>query len=153
MAVTKMEQNHAGTRDYRWFAAVFFIFRLNMIWLLFVKDHTVATNIIVGIFILQTTLTAALQPYKSYVTHYNVVNVVFLLFLTLSTISFLGVIFSSQMSPQSISYLPLCAVQFPYCMPSLSPATGFTGVECLGQVLLLRFNAWRRNCRDHPGPN
>ena len=30
-----------GTRDYRWFAA---IFRLNMIWLLFVKDHTVATN-------------------------------------------------------------------------------------------------------------
>ena len=76
-----------GTRDYRWFAA---IFRLNMIWLLFVKDHTVATNIIVGIFILQTTLTAAVQPYKSYVTHYNVVNVVFLLFLTLSTISFFG---------------------------------------------------------------
>ena len=151
------DETEPGTRDYRWFAAVFFMFRLNTIWVLFVKDRTIVTNyIIVGIFILQTTLTAALQPYKSYVSHYNVINVVFLLFLTLSLISLCGLFFSSLMSPQSILFFSISCIMC-FAIPILYAIA----VSChwiyrrrkFGSSFALQFNAWRRNCRDHPGQN
>ena len=145
-----------GTRDYRWFAAVFFIFRLDVIWLPFVMDTIASSSIAVGILLLLTILTATLQPYKSYVSHYNVINVVFLLFLTLTMISFNGIVFSSQMSPQSFLFFFISCI-----VCAVLPLLYTIAVSChwiynrrnFRSSLALRCKVWRKNYWNHARQN
>ena len=76
-----------GTRDYRWFVVIFSITRFFLLFFIFIAYKDVFLSLSSLILILHTTLLATLQPFKSSVSHYNVINITFMLLLTLFTMS------------------------------------------------------------------
>jgi hypothetical protein len=136
-----------GTRDYRWFASVFFIFRLNVLCIpLFQNEVLIGSTVGISVIALQTTLTAFSQPYKSSVSHYNLINIIFLLFSTLLCIFILGLLLSLMMSPQSTRFF---SITVQVCC--LAPLLYAIAIFCywvyahrkFGSDILVRFKAWK----------
>ena len=99
-----------GTRDYRWFVSVYFIYRLSLLFLISQSDHVVFLSLSTLTIILYSTLLAALQPFKQTVAHYNEIYVIFLQFLALLSVSVIVISFSEYMSPQFILVFSILAV-------------------------------------------
>jgi uncharacterized membrane protein (Fun14 family) len=73
-----------GTRDYRWFALLFFILRISQNVLFQVIHINLYSSLMVVILIFYTALLAIVQPFKSSLNHYNTIHILFLQLLTLS---------------------------------------------------------------------
>ena len=79
-----------GTRDYRWFIAVFFSLRL-FLFLIYAFVHTTAYFILAAISImLLVILIANVQPFKQPLAHYSKINITFFTLLALFSVTICG---------------------------------------------------------------
>ena len=79
-----------GTRDCRWFVAIFLLMRLNM-FLVYMFTHTTAYfSLSAIVFLLLVLLIVNIQPFKARVSHYSKVNATFMTFLAINMIAASG---------------------------------------------------------------
>ena len=96
-----------GTRDCRWFASVFFTFRLCHFLLFTISDKDVVLVLVAVSMFLLTLLIVVFRPFKQSSRPQNVVSIMFLQFLTLVTINTMLLNAIEIMAPQfsSIFYV------------------------------------------------
>lgn len=112
-----------GSRDYRWFASVFFITRVFQ-YLIYTVTDTIVLAILVSLtLVIHTILLITLQPFLPSCSHYNVINIVFLQFLMAILVAGNAAMFSYYAAPEyfstfiSVSFVALV-------IPLLCIATG-----------------------------
>ena len=93
-----------GSRDCRWFASLFFIVRGLLILLFLVTDLNNFLTLLIITLVCHVSLLVIIQPFKSSLSHFNVINIMFLQFTTLYAASLAGVEFAFIMSPRFIHF-------------------------------------------------
>ena len=90
------------TRDYRWFASVFFGIRIFQFCLYSLSDFTISLALVVMTCLFQCALIVVMKPFGTFEVDYNVINIVFLLFATLFLSTMIMIDFSTYMAPQFV---------------------------------------------------
>jgi uncharacterized membrane protein (Fun14 family) len=98
------------TRDYRWFAFLFFTRRIGSGILLFTTNIDVFNSLMVVILIFHTALLSILQPFKSSLNHYNTINILFLQLLTLCAATQMLAYLSENLNSLALAIMVLCIV-------------------------------------------
>ena len=109
-----------GTRDYRWFASVFFGIRLAAFFMYSSTSKGIVYIILITLcLILHITLFAVLRPFKAAFSHYNVINIMFLQFLIFYTLAVVGSSISKIIAVELVTFFYTLAILFGFCPPFL----------------------------------
>lgn len=136
-----------GTRDFRWFASVYFIlgFVLVIFGTLNLDDlyFTYSSIILVFVCILLVTL----QPFKPEFSHYTITNLTFILFLSLWLVHLIGLVVTFLHMPTLFHYLLVTTVfvsSFPILYISTIILHWLFRRRKFGWEFVRRVSAWRR---------
>lgn len=136
-----------GTRDCRWFTAVFILLRVA---LLLTGEITLSLSyftIGATILMLTTILLIVIQPYKSSVAHYTTVNAVFLLLLAMFYVNLLGLYMTYRTQKSVFKLLLNISVlvgTFPLFYISVIILHWIFSHRKFGLTFIRRLNAWRQ---------
>ena len=99
-----------GTHDCRWFASAFLVSRVCMLVLYTtLKDTSIILILYSMILVIYSGLIGAFQPFKSSVSHYNVINSVLFLFLSLFMLALCGFRVAELVNPQLVMVFAVAA--------------------------------------------
>ena len=122
-----------GTRDYRWFVAVFFLFRVFQYLLYLYFSNAVSAILVILSLLLHTGLLAVMKPFSSAYAHFNTFNIIFLHLLTALAVTGFGIYALPYMSPL-----------FPVTLLIVGGVLVFFPVLCMsGGILYCAYKNWR----------
>ena len=118
----------AGTRDYRWFASLYFVSRIVYFILYSISDKIVFSCFGMMIQILHITLLSTLLPFKNF----NAINIILMQLLALMGLTVLVISFALFLAPQYMQVLYVLATVFG-CVPLLyvTATTSYLLFRCL----------------------
>ena len=135
-----------GTRDYRWFASVFFGIRIFQFLLYSLSDFMISLAVAVVGLILQATLVVVLQPFNTHGVDYNAVNVVFLQLATLFANTAVTINFSTYLAPQFVFLFYVFRIiiaVFPFLYALGSTLLWLYAHKKSGVSIMHRIRTWR----------
>jgi hypothetical protein len=91
-----------GTRDYRWFASIFFVVRFIQFLLFALPDTTMSVALCAIICFLHAAMVVVFQPFRASELDYNVMNTLFLLFIGMLACIMVLVNVCIYMAPQYV---------------------------------------------------
>lgn len=145
-----------GTRDYRWFASVYFIARLCQFLLYSLAGRTVYLSFSTVILIIHITLLAVLQPFKSSNARYNMIHIIFLVFLTFLSIASNGNTSAVYVAPQLVVFFSafgMAVAIIPFLYAVLLVLYWMYKHRNIFSNVTYRLRAWRNNYHQLPEPN
>jgi hypothetical protein len=135
-----------GTRDYRWFASIFFVVRFIQFLLFALPDATISVALCVVTFFLHAVLVVFFQPFKASKFDYNALNTLFLLFVALMASNMVVLNFCIYMAPQFVKLFYVLFTIF-MCFPLVCAFGSSLYWIChhkkFGTGMVQRLRAWR----------
>ena len=136
-----------GTRDCRWFAGIFVLFRVILFSIYALTLTTAYFDAAIIACIVMVMLLLAIQPFKQSVSHYTAINAIFILFIVLFYVSIAGSDVSSIKSRKHYKpFIGIAAVVSVLPLLFMICIVGhwlFTRRKW-GKKLVQRFHAWRQ---------
>ena len=135
-----------GTRDYRWFASLFFLLRLIFYFIGTMISSSVFFVVCSLAAVLLLVLLLILQPFKENVRHYSTINASFLLIMLMFTVDVLAIFMSRMWSPQllPISLITLIAIGVILLLYTPAITLHYIGICRCILVPIRKFQAWKR---------